>query len=141
MDAIQMSCPHCNATNKLPRERLDQQPKCGKCHKQLFTGKPVALNSVNFAKYIAADIPVVVEFWAPWCGYCQKMMPAFARATGELEPAVRTGTVNTDVEKGLGARYSVEGLPTMILFRKGREVARQSGAMPIESIIRWVRSH
>jgi len=141
MDAIYISCPHCDTINKLPRERLAGQPRCGKCHQPLFNGRPVALGTTNFEKYIAGDVPVLVEFWAPWCGYCQKMMPAFAAATAELEPTIRTGTVNADIEKRLAARFSVQGLPTMILFRQGVEIARQSGAMPTESIVRWVRSH
>jgi thioredoxin 2 len=127
-------------TNQLPAERLDDQPRCGKCHEPLFGGGPAELSSAAFERHLARnDILMLVDFWAPWCGPCRAMAPAFVEAAGQLEPGVRLAKVNTDEEQAIGARYGIRSIPTMILFRAGQEVARHSGAMMAGDIVRWVR--
>ena len=134
-------CPHCAAVNRIPAQRIDQGPKCGKCHKPLFTAHPVELTSANFQQHITRnDIPVLVDFWAPWCGPCKMMAPAFEQAAGELEPKVRLAKLNTETEQAIGAQYSIRSIPTLALFKNGQELARQPGAMGAADIVRWVQS-
>jgi thioredoxin 2 len=141
-ESLHLICPNCQATNRVPAVRLDQKPNCGRCHNPLFTGRPVELNSAAFANYLDHnDIPVLVDFWAPWCGPCKMMAPAYAQAAAMLEPHIRLAKVNTDVEQTLGTQYNIRSIPTLALFRNGREVARQSGAMNAQDIVRWARSH
>lgn len=135
-------CPSCGATNRIPANRLNDLPNCGKCKLPLFSGHPAELNTGNFAKHIQKnDIPVVVDFWAPWCGPCQMMAPAFAQAADMLEPDVRFAKVNTEAEQMLGAQYGIRSIPTMAIFKNGQEIARQSGAMGANDIVNWVRSN
>ena len=134
-------CPHCHAANRLPAERLADGATCGKCKARLFSGKPVELAAANFDSHIGrSDIPVLVDFWAPWCGPCRTMAPAFAQAAQQLEPEFRLAKVNTEDEQQLAARFGIRSIPTLALFRNGREVARQAGAMDTASLVRWVRS-
>lgn len=141
-EPLHLICPNCQATNRLPKDRLDQKPNCGRCHEPLFTGQPAELTSAMFANYLDRnDIPLLVDFWAPWCGPCKIMAPAFVQAAAMLEPHVRLAKVNTDAEQALGARYNIRSIPTLALFKGGHEVARQSGAMNTRDIVRWVRSH
>lgn len=140
-DKTHIVCPQCLAVNRIPTARLDDQPKCGKCHKWLFSAHPVELNAATFTIHIERnDIPVLVDFWAPWCGPCKMMAPAFVQAAEQLEPHARLGKVNTEAEQTLGAQFGIRSIPTLALFKGGREVARQSGAMGVGDIVKWVRS-
>lgn len=141
-EPLHIVCPHCQAVNRLPPGRLDAAPNCGKCHRALFDGKPVEVNEAAFRKHLERnDIPVLVDFWAPWCGPCKMMAPHYAQAATQLEPRVRVLKVDTDSEQALGARYNIRSIPTLALFRGGREIARQAGAMNASGIVQWTRTN
>jgi thioredoxin 2 len=140
-DPLHIVCPHCHTTNRVAREDLGEAPDCGKCHQPLFTGHPVALDEAAFDKHIArSHVPVLVDFWAPWCGPCRAMAPAFEQAAQQLEPAMRLAKVDTEAAQNLAARFNIRSIPTLALFVNGREVARQPGAMGAADIVRWARS-
>ncbi|MEC5160488.1 thioredoxin 2 [Janthinobacterium sp. CG_23.3] len=140
-ESLHIVCPHCDAVNRLPAAKLNQQPTCGKCQKDLFSGQPVDLPSARFLKHIERnDIPVLVDFWAPWCGPCRSMAPFYAQAAQGLEPQFRVVKVNTEEAQDLGARFAIRSIPTLALFRNGREVARQPGAMDANNIMAWARN-
>ena len=141
-ESLHVVCPHCATVIRAPKARLSEGPKCAKCHKPLFVAKPVELNAENFDQYLQRnDLPLVVDFWAPWCGPCLMMAPHFESAAGRLEPMYRLAKVNTEEVPQVAARYGIRSIPTMIVFRGGQEVARQSGAIGTEQIVQWVRSH
>jgi thioredoxin 2 len=140
-EPLHIVCPHCDSINRIPTARAHEAPKCGRCHQALFTAHPIELTAANFQRHIGRDdIPVVVDFWAPWCGPCKTMAPHFAAAAKLLEPRVRLAKVNTENEQSLAAEFTIRSIPTLALFKGGREVARQPGAIGTEDIVRWVES-
>ena len=140
-EPVHIVCPHCRSVNRVPGTRLSEGPKCGQCHAPLFTGHPIALTVADFDVHARRnDIPLIVDFWAPWCGPCRMMAPAYEQAAKILEPHVRLAKVNTEAEQALGGRFGIQSIPTMIVLRGGHEVARQSGALGAQDIVRWVRS-
>jgi len=139
--SVHVVCPHCNAVNRMPSARLAEGGNCGSCKQALFEGRPMELTAANFDAQVGrSDLPVVVDFWVPWCGPCRAMAPQFEKAAAQLEPGYRLAKLNTEEEQSLAARFGIRSIPTIAIFRQGREVARQSGAMDAAALARWVRA-
>ena len=140
-EPVHIVCGDCDSVVRLPADRLADGARCPKCHNPLFGGKPVALTEANFDKHVGrGDLPLVVDFWAPWCGPCLAMAPAFEAAAKQLEPKFRFAKLNTQDEPSPAARFNIRSIPTLIVFRGGREIARHSGAVDSGTLARWLAS-
>ena len=138
---LKLVCPHCDTVNRVQADRLSDRPVCGRCKQMLITGAPLELSAGNFDRHVAqTDLPVLIDFWAPCCGPCRTMTPVIAQAAGELATTVRVAKLNTEAESVIATRFGIRSIPTLALFQGGREIARQSGAVNLPSLLDWIRS-
>jgi thioredoxin 2 len=138
-ESVQVACPACLAPNRVPAARMAEDPKCGKCGAALLDGAPAELGEAQFETFVSrTELPVLADFWAPWCGPCRAMAPHFERAARQLKDRVRLVKVNTEEAPGLATRYGIRAIPTLVLFRNGVEAKRTSGALDTGALTRWV---
>lgn len=135
-----VSCPHCGGLNRIADEKLNQQPTCGKCQDKIFIGKPVEMNGKQFSRAMSkTDLPIIVDFWAPWCGPCKSFAPIFSSAAKQLEPYALLVKINTEVEQQVAGQYNIRSIPTLAIFKNGKEIKRSSGAMSLPQFIEWAK--
>ena len=140
-DSLNVVCPHCNAVNRVPSARLGDAPTCGKCKRPLFEGHPTALNDQTFDRHLTrSDLPLVVDFWAPWCGPCKMMAPAYEQAAERIEPRARLAKVDTEQNPALAQRYGIRSIPTMAVFKGGRQVASHPDARGGAQLVQWIEA-
>ena len=135
-------CSQCSSINRLPEDKLGAGGKCGVCHTPLFSGQPTELTSANFHRFIQKNqLPIVVDYWASWCGPCKMMAPVFAATTQQMEPHVRFAKVNTETEQALAAAANIRSIPTLVIYRGGQEITRLAGAMDQQGLTSWIKQN
>lgn len=141
MTTLTSRCPHCQAMNRIPNERVNDAPKCGKCQSDVLDGKPIEGTSENFNALLNSDVPVVVDFWAPWCGPCQSFAPAFAAVAEQEEGRARFVKIDTEAQQALAAQYRIRSIPTLMVFKNGERVDVLNGALPQNAFSDWLSQH
>ncbi len=142
MESLHVVCPHCLSTNRVLRARLESAPRCGSCKEALLPTYPIELTTAGFDRHVASDdLPLIVDFWAAWCAPCRMMAPAFTQAAAQLKLKARLAKLDTEAEPDIAGRYGIRSIPTLIAFSNGREIARQSGALDLASLLSWISMH
>lgn len=137
---MELVCPNCGAVNRVPADKLQAQPKCGKCHAQVLPDHPVELTGTTFSKFIQRnELPVLVDFWAPWCGPCKQFAPVFTQLAGQYIGRIRFAKVNTEAEQALAGQHAIRSIPTLAIFKGGQEIDRVSGALPGQQLQAWLQ--
>lgn len=139
--SVVIPCAECDSLNRVPEQRLDDRPKCGVCGKQVLLNKPLELTAASYSKQIKGDIPLLIDVWASWCGPCRQFAPIFDRAAAELEGVCRLAKLDSEREQQLAGQLGIRSIPSLILFKNGKEIARQSGAMPLPQLLDWLRQY
>jgi len=139
--SLKVVCPHCQTTNRVARERLDDGPACGSCKQALFPGHAFTLTESTFNRHVAGEVPLIVDCWAPWCGPCLQMAPAYEQASAKVGPGIHLAKLDTDAEPAIAAKLGIRGIPTLIAYRNGAEIARQSGALSLPQLMQWIGTH
>ncbi|WP_406610588.1 thioredoxin TrxC [Agarivorans sp. JK6] len=140
-ESLIVVCPSCQAGNRLPVTRVAEQAKCGKCKQALFSGEPIDVTETSFSKHLGGELPVVVDFWASWCGPCKSMAPAYQQAAQQFAHRAQFLKVNTEEQQALAQRYQIRSIPTLMVFKNGKLLSQQAGALPAQAMQQWLEQH